>query len=182
MPRLIAAFVVVCAIVSSARAQIIYEPVRYQYGGQTPYYYGGSDPDVFRFAAREYGEAHNGFTSATADTMSFREVTSLRPRVYVDHIRRGDASIYGYTAVDARNDAYWNAARYFNKHDIIAKGVVDETGALHVSPQAASDRPGSIEIKPYVHPATVPTRVFIFPKDLLDKKLGEENKTVATAQ
>ena len=75
MPRLIAAFVVVCAIVSSARADHL-RTRRYQYGGQTPYYYGGSDPDVFRFAAREYGEAHNGFTSATADTMSFREVTS----------------------------------------------------------------------------------------------------------
>ena len=64
MPRLFAALLIACIVVSSASAQIIYEPVQYQYGGQTPFYYGGNDPDMFRFAQREYAEAHDGFASA----------------------------------------------------------------------------------------------------------------------
>jgi len=182
MPRLIAACVLVLVAVYSASAQVIYDPVKYQYGGQTPFYYGGSDPDVFRFAHREYAEAHDGFFAGVGDISTYREVTSVRPHVYVDHLPRTDASIYGYTANDARNAAYQNATRYFCKRDVLAQATVDGTGAFHVAPEVTGQRAGTIEIKPYVHPTTAPKRVFIFPKDLLDKKLGETPKTVASAQ
>jgi hypothetical protein len=183
MPRLIAALLVACAIVSSASAQIIYEPVQYQYGGQTIWYYGGHDPDVFRFADREHALARNGFVFAVGDITSHKTVSWYHPAVYIDELRRADASIYGFTADDARNAAYQNAARYFCKKDILAQGSFDENGALHVAPHLSSERvSGTIEIKPYVRPVSAPNRVFIFPKDLLDKKLGDSPKTVASAQ
>jgi hypothetical protein len=182
MLRLFAALFVACAIMSSASAQIIYEPVRYQYGGQTPFYYGGSDPEMFRFAHSDYSQAHNGFIEAHGNVMTHREVSYRRPHVYVDRLPRADASVWGYTADDARNDAYQNAARYFRMKDIVAQATVDESGAWHVAPQACSDHVGTIEIKPYVKPVATPQKVFIFPKGLLDKKLGDEPKTVASAQ
>src|SRR2546423_699292 len=54
MMRLAAAVVVLVVFVSSTSAQIIYEPVRYQYGsGENVYYYGGSDPAMFRYAKHD---------------------------------------------------------------------------------------------------------------------------------
>lgn len=182
MPRIFAAALVVCAIVSSARAQVIYEPVRYQYGQQTTYYYGGSDPDMFRYAHREYSEAHDGFAMARGDVTVHREVSQYRPHVYVDHLPRANAAMYGYTADDARNDAYWNAARYFRKSDILKQSTVDCDGALHVAPEASSEHCGTIEIKPYVQPTTAPKMILKFDKGLLDRKMKEEPKKVASVQ
>src|SRR5690242_4045580 len=102
MPRMLAALLFACVVVSSASAQIIYEPIRYQYGGQTPWYYGGSDPDMFRFAQRSHSEAHDGFFSARGNYMTHHEVSYVRPHVYVDHMQRANAANYGYTADDAR--------------------------------------------------------------------------------
>lgn len=182
MPRLFAAALLACIVVSSATAQIVYEPVRYQFGGQTPFYYGGNDPDMFRFAGREYSEAHDGFAAARGDIMVHREVSQLRPHVYVDQFQRSNATVYGYTIDDARNDAYANATRYFRKRDIVAQAMVDTTGAWHVAPQAGSDRAGSIEIKPYVRPTVAPKQILIFPKGMLDRKLTPEGKQVADAR
>ena len=181
MRSLAAAMLAVC-IVSSASAQIIYEPVRYQYGGQTPYYYGGSDPDMFQFAQREHAQAHNGFAVAHGNLMSFQEVSSQPPSVYVDQMPRANAAIYGYTVDDAHNAANQNAARYFRKRDILAQAHQDESGAWHVMPEASSDHIGTIEIKPYVRPTVAPAKVLIFPNGMLDRKLGEQPKTVASAQ
>src|SRR5580693_6109089 len=113
MPRILAALLFVSALVSSASAQIIYEPIRYQYGGQTPFYYGGNDPEMFRTAARDYAGAKNGYVEAHGNYRSHRAVSDLMPGVYVDQLPRASAANLGYTADDARNDAYNNAPRYF---------------------------------------------------------------------
>ena len=184
MHRLIAALVVACAIASSASAQIFYEPVRYQYGGQTPWYYGGSDPEMFRAAEIDHAQARDGYAMVTGNVLTHRAVTYSHPSVYVDALPRGNAAPYGYTPTDARNAAYANAARYFCKRDALRQAAVDADGALHVSPNISCERPsGTIEIKPYVQPASAPNRVFIFPKGLLDRKLTNDAKpSVASAQ
>jgi hypothetical protein len=182
MPRLFAALLLAFVVVSSASAQIIYEPVQYQYGGQTPFYYGGSDPDMFRFAEREYAEAHNGFASAHGNITQHDEVDLTSPHVYVDHLPRANAAIYGYTANDARNDAYANAARYFCKRNAMHYAVQDEDGAWHVPPQVSGMHAGTIEIKPYVRPVMAPKPVIVIPKDMLDRKIQPESQKVASAQ
>jgi hypothetical protein len=181
MRCLIAALVAFC-LVSSASAQIFYEPIRYQYGDQTPFYYGGSNPDVFRTAQLDYVQAHNGFVEAHGDVTSHKEVLPTVPHIYVDQFPRNNAWVWGYTVDDARNAAYQNAARYFRKRDIVAQAQVDETGALHVMPQASSEHAGTIEIKPYVKSTVAPAKVLIFPNGMLDRKLVEEPKTLASAQ
>ena len=181
LAALLACVVVTSTAVSSASAQIIYEPVRYQYGGQTPFYYGGNDPDMFRFAHREYAESRNGFATAHGNVMTHREVSSLAPHVYVDHMPRANAAIYGYTADDARNDAYNNAPRYFRKKDLLAHAVQDSDGAWHVPAQVStSSHAGTIEIKPYVRPVTSPHPVIVIPKEMLDRKI-EAPKQVTMA-
>ena len=184
MSRLFAALLLACIVVSSASAQIIYEPVQYQYGGtQAPFYYGGSNPDMFRFAWREYAEAHNGFASAHGSITQHDEVDLTDPHVYVDHLPRSNAAVYGYTANDARNDAYANAARYFCKRDAMHYAVQDEDGAWHVPPQVSGMHVGTIEIKPYVRPVAAPKRVIIIPKDMLDRKIvPDAPQRVASAQ
>src|SRR3954466_6830101 len=181
MPRMLAALLLACIVVSSASAQIIYEPVRYQYGGQTPWYYGGNDPEMFRFADRDHSEAHDGFFAARGNYMTHHEVNYRLPRVYADHMQRTNAATYGYTPDDARNEAYRNAPRYFRKRDLLNCAVQDVDGAWHVPAQISNVEPsGTMEIKPYVRPVVVPKRVIIIPKDLLDKKI-EEPKKVASA-
>jgi len=178
--RCVLAALLACVVVSSASAQIIYEPVRYQYGGQTPYYYGGSDPDMFRFADREYANTRNGFAEAHGNVTTHREVSYLAPHVYVDQLPRANARIWGYTADDARYDAYHNASRYFSKRQLLASAVADEDGVWHV-PNQLPPHVGTIEIKPYVRATTMPRPIMIIPKELLDRKLPEK-KVVASAQ
>ena len=181
MRRLIA-LLFACVVVSSASAQIIYEPIRYQYGGQTPFYYGGHDPEVFRFAQRDYAQAHDGFIEYHSDLRTFRVVSDVAPRVYVDELPRCDASIYGYTVADARNAAYQNAPRYFCKRDLLTHAVQDDSGAWHVPAQVPTSGSGSIEIKPYVKPMIAPKPILIIPKDLLDKPADAAKPVVAVAQ
>jgi hypothetical protein len=184
MPRLFAAFVLACIIVSSASAQIIYEPVQYQYGGtQAPFYYGGNDPDMFRFAEREYALAHSGFAMAHGDVTQYYAVDLTYPHVYIDQLPRTNAAIYGYNANDARNDAYANAARYFTKRGAMHYAVQDETGAWHIPPQVSGMHSGTIEIKPYVRPTVAPSPVIVIPKDMLDRKIvPDAPQKVANAQ
>ncbi|HEX3357473.1 MAG TPA: hypothetical protein VHS31_10925 [Tepidisphaeraceae bacterium] len=180
----IIAVLIGCVVVSSVSAQIIYEPIRYQYSVQTPYYYGGNDSDVFRSAARDHAGAKNGYVEAHGDYRSHREVSDVASRVYVDEFPRGNAAILGYTDADARNAAYQNAPRYFRKIDLLMHAMQDDTGAWHVPAQISGNGPGTIEIKPYVRrtPAMMPKPILIFPKDLLNKPATQSKLTVADSQ
>jgi hypothetical protein len=156
MLRLLSILALISCGISSASAQIIYEPVQYQYGSDQHYYCGGSDPSVFRMAERytdgggQFGRVH-GFAWVSANVMTHREVSPEAPRVYADSMPRTNAAIYGYTIDDARNEAYANVPRYFRMRDLLPFAVPDESGALHVPPQLPTTSDGSvIEIKPYV--------------------------------
>jgi hypothetical protein len=181
MPRLLAALFI-CALALSASAQVIYEPIRYQYGGATPFYYGGNNPDVMRFAHREYVETKNGFATAHGNVMTHREVSSLNPHVYVDGLPRTNAAIWGYTVDDVRNAASRNAPNYFRKRDLLDHAVQDASGAWHVPAQTSSTQSGTIEIKPHIPRNVTPAPVFVFPKHLLDRKLNPDEPKVALAE
>jgi len=154
---------------SFASAQIIYQPLQYQYGSNSMFYYGGSDPRVIaRGLADDAGRCGLPGYSADAPT-----------RIYCDCMPGLNARVYGMTAADAANQAAMNAPRYFRKRDLLAAAVPQSDGSFLVPAQAQPIR-GTIIIKPYraVHPSTQPTQptsapgpVIIFPKELLDRPL-----------
>jgi hypothetical protein len=170
---------------SSSFAQIVYEPVQYQYSanGQA-YYYGGTDTRMHRHAASPVSAGGtwgriNGWDFVAGDLDTHQEVKFDRPlRVYSDAVGYRNAAFFGYTPDDAMNDANANLPRYFRKADLLNAAHRDETGAVIVPaiaplvPQATST--GTILIKPYVRPTTRTTKgpVFIFPKEMLDRPLN----------
>ena len=114
---------------SSASAQVIYEPVRYQYGPNV--YYGGVNP-AFRNSV--YPNLPPGLQSAPPvagagaglpeanSSYGFGSLSGAYPalstgtpqptvHVYSDALPYQDASQYGYTPDDARNEAYANVPR-----------------------------------------------------------------------
>ena len=139
----------------AAEAQVIFEPVRVQYGGGSgggsdarsapSFFYGGQDPSVFRLAVRSAeAEAANrgrgGFLRSTEGAY-FRPVSTDRPRIYVDTLRVDEASTYGYTVDDALNAANRSLPRYFRKSDLLAGRRTGEV--LIVPPDAPVERAGS---------------------------------------
>src|SRR5437762_13883767 len=100
--RIVFACALLFIMQSFSFAQIIYEPVRYQYGNDYKFYYGGSDPRVIESAYEE-------------DTRPGRHISveAMPLRVYHDSYPGWNAAIYGVTIADARNQAYNNAPRYF---------------------------------------------------------------------
>lgn len=186
MGKLIAAMVLSFGLCSAASAQVIYAPVRSQYQvGNCTFYYGGSNPRVFEIAQQKLA--------------SFDERGSLYPtwregRPGGDYLHRGlineprqytfsdakpyvNAIVYGYTSVDARNDAYANTPRFFRMADLQASAVRAADGVGMVVPPQA---PGTIDIHPShrgagpsTSPSTQPKPVMIIPKKLLDRKIGE---------
>src|SRR5262245_7064564 len=107
---------------SHASAQIIYEPVQYQYGSQRAYYYGGNNPAIHRAAQSPQDDAGRwgrvgGYAFVSGNLDTHREVVTEHPRTFNDALGYQDASIYGYTPNDAHNDANANQPRYFRKSD-----------------------------------------------------------------
>src|SRR5437762_11987819 len=120
----IAFIVAAFCLASSACAQIIFEPVQYQYGQQQSYYYGGSDPRVFASAEATHDGASrwgrvNGWAFASGGIDTHREVATEPTRVFADAIPFRNATFFGYSANDARNEAYANAPTYFRKSDLL---------------------------------------------------------------
>lgn len=166
---------------SGASAQTVYEPVQSQYRvGDRSYYYGGSDPRAHDYARRRLACLDTG-------TRYLRE-----GRFGVGLVRRGligeppqytvsdcapylNGIVYGYTSVDARNDAYASIPRFFRMADLAAAAVPAGDGVGVVVPAQA---PGTIGIRPSAPraappasgPATRPTPVMIFPKKALEPR------------
>jgi len=195
MLRMIVAVSVLLVSGSALSAAIIYEPVQSQYGCQPRYYYGGSNPLNFAqgerlhcFYDKGYGYEGSGASFSTSregrygvNLLHFGLIGQA-PYVFSDCLPAGvNASVYGFTDVDARNDAYMNVPRYFVKKDLLRAAVPDGAGNVVVPAQA---QPGTIDIHPYVRPApaTMPTPVLIIPKRLLDKPLKPADRTVADAR
>ena len=132
------AAVLLGVLASSASAQVIYEPVRYQYGAEMKYYYGGNDAHAHHYADRVL--CRNGFPS-----MGNRHYTSLyntvgqigeHRLVLSDCMPYRNAAVFGYTDNDARNEANASVPLYFRKRDILAAAVPAADGTLVVSAQA----------------------------------------------
>jgi len=208
MLRRIAAALCAVFISAPAFAQVIYEPVQYQYRtgfGDQHYYYGGSNPRVHENATvapqcqpLHFGYATNLHRFDGGNSFNQPQPMYYRPAVYTDCIGGGlsDASNYGWVPVDARNEAYANAPTYFRKIDLLASAVPGTDGVYHVGPTAPQVyvSPGrGWSLYPTTNPATtgpatMPRRgeVIVIPKRLLDRPLKDfEDKKplkVASAQ
>jgi hypothetical protein len=122
MSRFTLAFAVVAALVlvsaSRSSAQVIYEPVQYQYGSPIKYYYGGQDPRVIE-AAEAYASYRNAYHADGRHPDPFSVAANAPTVVYHDLFPYQNAALYGYTPMDAMNEAYANVPRYFHKSDLI---------------------------------------------------------------
>ena len=181
---------------AAASAQVIYEPVRYQY--ETPcgesYYYGGVDPRVHAVAGYEarYTDARCGFHGYATNLHNFDGGNSFgqpsplynRPAVFTDAIPFRDASRFGYTQADARNEAYANAPTYFRKADLLATAIPTATGGYVVpanapagvyvtSPMRYDAYRTYPSLRTTTNPASRPGQVIIIPKRLMDKKVKD---------
>lgn len=113
----------VALLASSASAQVIYEPVQYQFGEAKKYYYGGSDSRFARFLARQASRpmydrpTDYGLNGSRVD--AFGEPVTCVPRVYSDWYPYENANVYGYTPTDAYNEANANVPLYFTKRDAV---------------------------------------------------------------
>jgi len=146
---------------STASAQIIYQPVQYQYDG---FYYGGDDPALFAKAHRDSCALHI--------VAMHRPVSNVPLRVYSDCLPWANAALYGMTPNDAYNQAYGSIPRYFRKADLFFSA--DWTGDALVIP-ARAPAVSRIEIKTYrrrppsTQPAAAPRPLLIIPRDALDR-------------
>ena len=167
MPRsaaiTVAAIALSLVVASSANAQVIYEPVQYQYvhpAGFT-YYYGGSDPIQHEYA--EHVACRNGYPSEhTFQGFSglyhtVGQIGERHPVVLTDCLPLRNAAVYGYRVEDAQNEANANVPRYFRKGDLVAAARPAGDGTLvvpaHLKPHAANhDAPAQAvqtgEVKP----------------------------------
>ena len=183
MKCLIAAAVVTLVSASFANAQIIYEPVQYQYGeGNHRYYYGGSDPAVF--ARAEYQRRLDELSDIPAHAQRYthaylhHRLIGQLDRVYSDAVPYTNARVYGYLPVDAANDAYANAPRNFRKRDLLRAAVVLPDGSRVVPAQAQPVRVqiGDDEDRATTRRSPRPRAIIIIPK-----KAKTSDKLVASA-
>jgi len=209
-PSLMCGLILVLAPFASAA--IIYEPVQYQYRDPVaeapPFYYGGTRVNVFDAGALQQQRYNMGPTirgrssNTTYITTSYASegrfafaqnrtgIAGISPVVtYTDLLPAGvNAYPYGFSASDARNEAYANVPLYFRKADLLASGYQTPDGGVIVP--AAAPLPGTIEIKPAhgngptTQPATAPTTspILIIPKGLLNKPLKSNPTPVAMAR
>ncbi|HEX8914492.1 MAG TPA: hypothetical protein VF796_19240 [Humisphaera sp.] len=164
-----------------SHAQVIYEPVQSQYrGGDRTFYYGGSNPRVFEYARNRLDRSRDGrHTGEGAYGVGYlRRGLVGEPAQYTfsDCAPYRNAIVFGYTSVDAGNDANANVPRFFRMADLLASAEPAADGLGVVVP--AQPRPGTIDIRPSRQaappPATAPATqakpVLIIPKKLLEQK------------
>lgn len=178
---------------SIASAAIVYEPVQYQYRddarGRSTFYYGGSNPAVIeagvlrqhRYAIGANPVRNIGFgvtfVGPLTNDLLHHGLMGCQPVTYTDLLPPGmNAWPIGFTADDARNEAYANVARHVRKADALESANVTPDGNLSVSAQAPL--PGTISITP-ARPATTgpatrpsPQPIMILPKGLMDRRLN----------
>jgi hypothetical protein len=188
---LAAAVVAVVASSSLANAQTIYAPVQYQYGeGRHKYFYGGEDPAVFDRAERQ--RAFDDLTDIphTATRYNYAYVhhnlIGQLTRVYSDVVPYMNARVFGYLPVDASNDAYASAPRYFRKADLDRAAVELPDGSRVVPPAARPvvdpDEVAARRAAAATRPAatTKPRAIIIIPKG--NKAKASDKAPVALAR
>ena len=179
MSRFIA-FVVCALLAVPSLAQVIYEPVRYQFSGcDQNYCYGGSDASVHaRAAYYACRGTHHVAVGAFNDGRAFNEPSPMFPyeSVYSDKVMRMDARYFGYTCDDARNEANARVPRYFRKADLLAGAYRAADGSI-VVPAQAVPQPAYGDHLYRTMPATAPKgQIIIIPKRMLDRPLKSFEK------
>jgi hypothetical protein len=184
------AFVIAALFTAPAFAQIYYLPVQYQYhyqyqysAGSETFYYGGTNPNLYRFAVRE--AVIETIKSNHAD---FNQRFCKHTPVYSDVWPYQDLRPYGFTAAAAANEANWNAPRYFRKADLLRAAIPQYDGSWVLPADAQPvviPRP-VMDIRSTTRsvPATRKGEIIIIPKNLLDRKLKDftpRAKQVASA-
>lgn len=198
VPKCLLALAASAIFASAAGAQVIYEPVRSQYGsGRDAFHYGGGDPRAVAHA-RERLDALKDFGAVREGRHGvgyvYRGVVTEPPAYVVsDRFPYLNAIAYGYTPTDARNEAYANVPRYFRKADLLRSAAPAVDGRSWVvpaqaNPAAPADR-GRIDVRPYRAPATgpattpaaMPRPLLVIPKKLLQTPRASD-KSVARAE
>src|SRR5438552_11530537 len=164
--------VVLSVAASSASAQVIYEPVRYQYGDALKYYYGGNNPGMFVYADGVL--CRNGYPSSMCNVYTSLQGTlgqiGEKKLVLTDCMPYRNAAVFGYNANDARNEAYCNVPRYFRKRDLLAAAIPAGAGTLVVPAQAKPVPPSMARDTRTAAPAELkPRAILILPKKGLKK-------------
>jgi hypothetical protein len=173
----IAAVLLSVAFAAVASAQVIYEPVQSQYrtaAGET-FYYAGDNPRVFEYARQRL----DCFPGNRGPRVGRNDYAFLRGRLneppqytFSDCAPYRNAIVFGYTSVDARNEAYANVPRFFRMADLLASAVPARDGAGVVVPAQAAGtidiRPSRPAASPATLPGTRPTPVMIIPKKALE--------------
>ena len=130
-----AAVTLLLVVAASARAQVIYAPVQYQYTNGMTYYYGGNDPSMLGYI--EHVKCRNGYPS----TVTGHRGNSLRHTlgqigeqhyVFSDCLKYRNGAVYGYTVDDARNEAMANVPTYYTKRSLLEAAVPAGDGTLVV--------------------------------------------------
>ncbi|HVT87546.1 MAG TPA: hypothetical protein VHD56_01730 [Tepidisphaeraceae bacterium] len=170
---------------STSFAQVVYEPVKYQFDSHgTTYYYGGTDLRIHAIANEPHSAGAtwgrvNGYDFVSADLHVHREVSNQPARVFTDAVRNRDAAPFGFTADDARNEAYANVPRYFVKRDVPGMAVVKKDGSWSVPAAAVPVRvfkSNGQEIQ--IRSTPQPKPLLIIPKDMLQKPLPSDKQMV----
>src|SRR5262245_62737602 len=124
MSRIAVALVATFLFVSSASAQIIYQPVQYQYWYHgNVFYYGGSNPSALTnaygpvSAGGTWGRVHGwSFATGNYDT---EQAISPDTVILTDALPNRNARYFGYNGADAYNDAYQSLPGYYRKSDLL---------------------------------------------------------------
>jgi hypothetical protein len=158
-------FAVVAMISTAAlQAQVIYEPVQYQFSdGRNSFFYGGDDARLL-----DAGFRNLALQRELADVGR----PSVGGMVYSDLIGWRDARIFGLTATTAYNDAFANQPRYFRKSELLESAIDTPHGRVVPAnaPGNMTTPPGMIVIRSVDRPATLPARpILVLPKSLFDE-------------
>lgn len=170
------ACIAAASFTSVTGAQVIYEPVTVQHGGQNTYYYAGTDARIHEAAAFPSAPgAAWGRVGGYAFVNARRAVVNRTPRIFTDSFGSFDARVYGMTIDDVVNEANARLPRYFRKVDLVNAGTPD--GAATVvspyAPQPEQATKGSILIRPYSPPLFRRGPVLVVPKSMMDRKVSD---------
>ena len=177
--------VALCALAPATFGQIIYEPVRYQHrgAGDSVFYYGGTDAGLYHFGQMEsYMERYGRIGRGEFGRRWAYERFNAPVKVYTDALGYRDASRFGMTPDDARNEALRSVPRYFRKLDLLREGVEMPDGTVSIP----SNAPQIVRVIPrtrvMVPPGTSTRpigRILIIPK--AKKPVDTTDKLVASA-
>ena len=174
----------VCALAPAAFGQIIYEPVTYQHRvGNSSFYYGGHDPHLYHFAqVQAYFDRYGRIGRGEFGRKWAYEYFNQQPRVYSDYLGYRDASLFGMTPDDARNEAMRSVPLYFRKIDLLKEAIPMPDGSVLIpanAPQIQRSIPRTRIVVPQGTNTKPIGRILIIPKK--KPAASEPDKIIAAA-